>query len=134
MLRNNTTLFVFTALAFSAISSGCLETQKRVAKDGCKNTYIGRQKAACDMGVALSVELAAKDTGETPMQKYQRAVIQCNKLELPLVAPCVSGVDRFRGEVAKIKGGEDVKPSNLAQAKRAKKATGRGIASVKKSN
>ncbi len=101
MTRSNSTFAAF-ALVCTLLASGCSDTQKSQAAAGCKASYIGREKAACDMGVNLADGVAKKADGKTPKAKYQVALGQCSHLEKPLVSFCVSGVNKYRAEIAKL--------------------------------
>ena len=100
MTRNNSA-FAVLVLACAVLASGCND-QKNQASAGCKSSYVGREKAACDMGVNLADGIAKKNDGKSPKSKYKIALGECHHLEKPLVSFCVSGVKKYRAEIAKL--------------------------------
>ncbi|MBI3558666.1 MAG: hypothetical protein HY074_20555 [Deltaproteobacteria bacterium] len=89
-------------LGLAVFASGCDGTQKSQASAGCKANYVGREKAACDMGVNLADKVAKKADGKSYKKKYASALGECHRLEKPLVSCCVSGVNKYRAELAKL--------------------------------
>ena len=100
------------ALVAALLAAGCNESQKNQANAGCKAQYVGREKAACDLGVKLADGIANKADGKSYAQKYKKALKECNHLERPLVSFCVSGVKKYRTELAKLDGGRSRSPAS----------------------
>lgn len=101
MLKPRSALPIF-ALVVAIVMTGCLESQVKQANTSCQASYVGRQKAACELGVTVASETAKKDNGQSATQKYRFASHECRRLERPLVSACIDGVNKFRAELAKL--------------------------------
>ncbi len=127
----STTPLLIAALAMAAVSAGCLGTQRDEANNGCKARYVGRQKAACEMGVSGAYDVAKKQDGASHNAKYQAALDRCQKVEKPLMSACIDGVNRFKAEIAKMNKPKKDESRAIASTK-AKKKGSRSIASEPK--
>lgn len=102
MVFNSSRFGLVTALALALFSAGCLDKEVQSANDDCSNTYVGRQKAACQTGVTVAYNTARTSDGKSRKAKYKSAVARCQKFEKPLIKACVDGVNNFKTEIANL--------------------------------
>lgn len=129
----STKVILLSSLAIAALASGCMDSQRSEANTGCENQYVGRQKAACQMGVNVAYDKAKTEDGASVATKYKKAVGQCGQLEKPLITPCVSGVKYFRAAIARASSGQGVDqdtPTRKVASRKVASSKSRAPASV----